>query len=383
MSCEKALIEALAEVEPASGWLPQNLGRPRPLTPGQVLRKVPQRLRRSRWSRTGRSRFYGSLGLMLESGFPLSGALEHLSKQVPEGLEGEFENVRRLVLAEGRPLSRALAALPGLISLPDRAYLVSAEISGTMGTTLLCLAQREDEQASLERRLQAQLLPPLALAALCWAAVVLLALVVHQLLAATLLELAPTDPVVAWGVRLLDPKLLAGASLAAGATLAVGLLALTEASWSYYLEPIYFSFSWARAVANIRISRLLGGMLASGVTLTTALRCLRESESSPWLLRIHTQVEQQILAGSNLHNALQLTDFFPTILLSLVKSGEETGQLARGLLRYADLAEQGLQYQFNQLLVFLQVFLITLPGLLVLLVALLGFWPLVTVLEKL
>jgi len=75
----------------------------------------------------------------------------------------------------------------------------------------------------------------------------------------------------------------------------------------------------------------LSMLLSSGLRLSSALESLQEETKSRRMRKILSEIEQKIEGGSSLFDALEETGVFPLRILSLVKVGEESGNLSKNL----------------------------------------------------
>lgn len=71
----------------------------------------------------------------------------------------------------------------------------------------------------------------------------------------------------------------------------------------------------------------IGVMLRSGLTLLSALRTVAEQTDVRRLKRIWQDVSERIQSGSSFHQALAAHRCFPSLVVQLVRVGEETGSL--------------------------------------------------------
>ena len=92
---------------------------------------------------------------------------------------------------------------------------------------------------------------------------------------------------------------------------------------------------------KISFARNLGLMLEAGLSLSRALSVLRRQASNARFKHVVKQIEDDISGGSQLYEALSAhDDIFSELFISMVKSGEESGNLADSLKSIADQIEQ-------------------------------------------
>lgn len=99
-------------------------------------------------------------------------------------------------------------------------------------------------------------------------------------------------------------------------------------------------FSFRRRVSmhdKIAFARNLAGMLSAGLTVSRALSVLERQTRSKRFKAVITGLITKISVGENLSRAFSgYPDVFPPILISMVKAGEEGGNLAKSLLAVSD-----------------------------------------------
>ncbi len=108
------------------------------------------------------------------------------------------------------------------------------------------------------------------------------------------------------------------------------------------------SFSWTRGAAAptsnsgldvAAFSQDFAALIDAGLSVSEALQTLSTRESSGARRDLISQVERTVSEGRTLSAAMQLTAAFPELLVATIEASERTGDLGKGLARYA--AHQG------------------------------------------
>ncbi|MBL8829111.1 MAG: type II secretion system F family protein [Planctomycetaceae bacterium] len=116
---------------------------------------------------------------------------------------------------------------------------------------------------------------------------------------------------------------------------------LTQLNPGYWLPP--------RSV-DIELScKQMAVMLRGGLTLLTALQALEKQASRASLRRIWHSVTGRIQAGTSLATAMHEAKVFPSLLVQLVRVGEQTGNLEQAVERAADTMESRRRLRANLL----------------------------------
>lgn len=100
-------------------------------------------------------------------------------------------------------------------------------------------------------------------------------------------------------------------------------------------------FHKIKAHEKITLARNLGGMIEAGLALSRALQVLSRQSRNKKLKKVLEDLNASISAGKSFHQALEeYPDVFNTLFTSMVKAGEESGNLAMSLKQVADQMEK-------------------------------------------
>ena len=93
-------------------------------------------------------------------------------------------------------------------------------------------------------------------------------------------------------------------------------------------------------VATVRLSHILGALLASGVPLIKSLEVVSDVMGNRVLSGAVTQVSVSVSRGGSLADAFRASGVFPPLLPRIVAVGEQSGELAEMLTGVADAYEE-------------------------------------------
>lgn len=97
---------------------------------------------------------------------------------------------------------------------------------------------------------------------------------------------------------------------------------------------------------KIIFARNLGNMLDAGLSFTRALSVMEKQTKNQKLKAVFQSITSDISSGKTFHESLQkFPKVFPTIFVSMVKAGEESGNLSESLKTIADQMEKTFQLQ--------------------------------------
>lgn len=92
---------------------------------------------------------------------------------------------------------------------------------------------------------------------------------------------------------------------------------------------------------KITLARNLGGMIEAGLALSRAIQVIEHQSKNKKLKGVLTQVNESVRGGKAFHQALEeFPSVFNTLFVSMVKAGEESGNLASSLKQIADQIEK-------------------------------------------
>lgn len=111
-----------------------------------------------------------------------------------------------------------------------------------------------------------------------------------------------------------------------------------------------------------RISRTLGTLLRSGVGILEALRITRETVGNTAIQAVFPDVVRGVAAGDGVAETLEKSNRFPPMLINLVHTGEETGELPAMLGELAELYEEETERSVNGAVKLIEPVLIVVIG---------------------
>ncbi len=112
-----------------------------------------------------------------------------------------------------------------------------------------------------------------------------------------------------------------------------------ENSLSHLHLPAFFEN--IKMHEKITVARNLGNMIDAGLALSRALQVLERQSRNKKLKKILGELNTSISAGKSFHQALaDFPNVFNSLFVSMVKSGEESGNLAASLRQISDQLEK-------------------------------------------
>lgn len=326
--------------------------------------------------------FTRQLATMFSAGLTIEKSVANLME---EEKSGRFRKVLAAVatdLKRGKSLSEALAEHPGVFDNLYIALVKAGEISGSLNTVLEQLANYLETIAETRRKVVSAMTYPVIV-------VIFMALI----LAALLVFIVPmfTDIYANFGASLpIQTRILIAVSTTLSenfvATTGVliflfilaWILTLTERGGIYWdTFRIKFPVLGQLHVDSMmnRFSKTFGILMGAGVPVLEGLEHCRRVVGNKVIRRALEDTKTMVKDGFAISVAMKKTGKFPSTLVQLVATGEETGEMDRLLDRAAYFYEKQVEAVSERLTSLIQPMMIILLGAVVLTIVITIYLP--------
>jgi len=346
------------------------------LTPLDVSEVVQRETRGGRLTFQGRGLSATDLALvtrqlatLTRAGQPLEEALRTVAQQTDRA------RIRRVILQvrsrviEGHSLATGLGDFPSSFSDLFRATVAAGEQSGHLDLVLERLADYTEQRHATRQKVQLALFYPALLTGMA-------VLVTAALMVYVVPEVVKVFEDVGQELPPLTRGLIATSAFlrASGMLLLVGLLvgglALRyslrvphlRAGFDRSLLTVPVVGRLARGVNTARFARTFSILVASGVEVLEALRIAAQVVSNLPMRRAVEEAAMRVREGASLYGSLQKSRLFPPMTLSLIASGESSGNLDGMLERAATQQEREVETMIAALLGLFEPLLILVMG---------------------
>lgn len=290
------------------------------------------------------------LATLIGAGLPVEEALLAVSKQTQMPKTQKMLVTVRARVMEGYSLAGSLEAYPK--AFPDlfRATVAAGESSGHLDAVLNQLADFSEAQYESASRVQQAMVYPVILFVLTLLILAgLLGYVVPDIVAVfadtgqalpalTVWIIALSDFVTDFGFFVL--LLLVALALMMRRLLAVESNRLV---FDRLLLRAPLSAKMAKGRSIAQFASTLSILTGSGVPLVDAMKIAGQVVSNRWLRTEITQATLRVSEGSSLQSALQVSGYFPPMMLYMIASGESSGELDSMLARVARYLQQDVE----------------------------------------
>ena len=324
------------------------------------------------------------LAVLIASGSPLEETLAAVARQ------SEKRSVKTLLLSvrskvlEGFSLARALDTsgnFPALVIATIRA----GEQSGHLDAVLNQLADYTESRYRIQKQIRGALIYPVFMMIFSLGIVMALMSFVVPKIVSMFDRLDAALPLVTQIVMSLSNFLVNyGWLLLIGVVVAVVLLrraVVTEAGRAtkdrWLLKtPIFGKLT--RGLDSARMASTLAILVGAGVPLVEALRIAAQVASNVHISQAIRQAGIKVTEGAALSPQLERAGYFSPMMVQMIRSGENSGELEAMLTRAADMQQTEANDQINALLALLGPLLMIVLGFVVAIIVFAVMLPIVS-----
>lgn len=316
--------------------------------------------------------FAQQLAIMIETGVPISDALDCVTQQSTDpNFKAVLGDVTKHVQAGGE-LSAALRKYPKVFPVAMTSLIRASEVSGTMGAMLNRIATYLAKEQQVTKRVRGALAYPLFMLAIAIGVTVFLLTFVLPRFAAIYATRgaslpAPTRLLIMVSGALVDYWYLWIALIAAAV---FGLITMNRtakgqrfASWLKLQTPVVRHLFLALYVG--RVTRTMGVMLMAGVSMLETIPIAQQVVNNAYFDDLFDEIDNRLRQGSQLSDPLFASKVFPRPVAQMIYSGEKSGRLSQVMLRVADHAEGELDEAIKTATQFIEPVIIVFMGALV------------------
>jgi len=318
--------------------------------------------------------FTTQLANLLQSGMPLTVALNSMTHLESPGIPAEVSRDLKQEVTEGRGLSDAMARQPRIFSELYVNMVKAGESSGSLVQVLRRMAQHFQQFAEVQAKFKSAMIYPIM--------VICVGLLI---VAFFMFFMMPrfTDIFNGFNIELpLPTRVLMGAShwfLGYWWLLALVIIALvilfkrfqTSAAGARKLDEWRMKAPVFGKVVKLNLfgqfSRTLGTLLQNGVPVLTALKITEQVMSNGLIREAIAKTREAVTDGKTLAQPLAQSKLFPQLMVDLVRIGEETGDVPGALNNLADTYEGELQISLRVMTNLIE------PVLIILMAVMVGF----------
>lgn len=314
--------------------------------------------------------FTGELSVLLNAGLPLDRSLSILStvfekKRIQGAILSILKSIR-----EGKSLSDALQDHPSIFPRLYVNMIRAGEAGGVLHTVLEKLSEYLETSKELKDHVLSAMIYPAILVGTGAASIIIMIMFVIPRFSVIFEELGSALP--------LPTKILLSASsvLQSCWWLLITAPALLFFMLKHYIKSEAGRYCWDRfklkffrniivKLETARFCRTLGTSLKSGVPLLQALNNARDVIGNQVIAYSLDYASKGVKEGKGMAATLSDINIFPSLAVSMIKVGEETGQMDDMLLKVAVVYEKNLRETIKRFVSMLEPVMILTMGLII------------------
>jgi general secretion pathway protein F len=323
------------------------------------------------------------LSVLLAAAIPIEQALQAVAKQ------SEKPHVKALMMAvrgkvlEGYSLATALQEAGNFPAIYI-ATIAAGERSGHLDLILNQLADYTENRFAMQKKIQGALVYPIILLVMAISVVVgLMTFVVPKIVKVfeqseqalpwiTQVVLGASNLLTQWWWLIL--------ALILGAFIMLVKFIKTSAGRASFdglvlRMPIFGKLS--RSLNASRFASTLSILVRSGVPLVEALAIGGAVTTNVHIKQRIEQATEKVTEGASLSSQLERTNYFPPMMVQMIKSGENSGELDNMLTRAADMQQNEATNMISTLLSLLEPLMLVLMGVIVMTIVMAVMLPIV------
>jgi type IV pilus assembly protein PilC len=290
--------------------------------------------------------FTRQLATLIDAGLPLLRGLTVLGKQEPDPVLKKTINQLAESVQGGGTFSDGLTAHPRIFNKLYVNMVKAGELGGVLEVVLNRLAEFQEKAQKVKGKVQSAMMYP--------AIVLVIALIIMGFLLVFIVpkfEQIFADMLGGKPLPLLT-QIVVGASRAIQKNILfiLGGAVTFVFALKYFIStpkgsvlfdqfmlraPLFGDLTRKNAIS--RFTRTLGTLVTSGVPILQALNITKETAGNAVISTAISKIHDSVKEGESIVRPMEASGVFPSMVISMVDVGEETGQLPEMLLKVADL----------------------------------------------
>ncbi|MAV76378.1 MAG: type II secretion system protein GspF [Cellvibrionales bacterium] len=309
------------------------------------------------------------MATLIQAAIPLEEALGTVARQSDKSsVNSILLSVRSKVL-EGYTLADAMAEYPSVFSNLYRSTVAAGESAGFLDVVMDKLADYTESSQAARQKIQMAMIYPAMLFLMAVGVVALLMVFVVP-------DVVKVFSTQGQGLPWITRALIATSDFIVnrGWLIIVALFAVVfgvktllskpsiELNWHRQLLTLPLIGRLSRGTNTAQFASTLSILTASGVPLVEALKIAGEVLANQWLRQRVSHATQQVQEGTSLSRALSEGGYFPPMMLHMIASGEQSGQLDQMLERIASAQQRDLESLIGVMLGILEPLMLLFMG---------------------
>jgi type IV pilus assembly protein PilC len=332
------------------------------------------------------------LAILLDAGLPLVRALKTLETQSKSPALKKVLGMTSTSVESGMTFSEALSQNPKSF---DKLYLnmiKAGEAAGALETILDRLASFMEKAIRMAGKIKAAMVYPVMVCIMAigiTSGLLIFIVPKFKKIFEEMLDGEPlpwlTQQVMTCSDTLMDNIVLVIGGLVGGIIVFKVVTATEKGRWGFdwvkYNMPLLGPIISKSTIA--RFSRTLGTLMASGVPVLQALAIVRDTSGNAVVAGALQSVHDAVKEGEGMAGPLDASKIFPSMVISMIEVGEETGKLPEMMAKIADTYDEEVDLAVEGLTAMIEPLMIMFLAVVIGTIVIAMFMPLISIIKKL
>ena len=326
------------------------------------------------------------------AGLPLLRGLHILQKQEPNSTMRNAITAMAESVENGSTFAEAVAQHPRIFDFFFVNMVRAGEASGALETVLTRLAEHMEKSQKIRNKIKGAMVYPVVVLVIAMVILgVLMVFVIPKFkeIFSDMLGDTPLPILTRFVLNVSEAVTQQGIYVIgaiAALVIAIKMLAKTKVG-SELLDrlklsaPIFGDLMRKSAIAQF--TSTLGTLLTGGVPMLSALNIVRDIAGNKVLIRAIQQVHDSVKEGETVAGPLEASGVFPSMVVSMIQVGEETGALPDMLMRIASNYEDEVDTAVDAMTSIIEPILIIFLAVIVGTIVIAMFMPLISIVGNL
>lgn len=293
--------------------------------------------------------FTRQLATLIDAGLPLLRGLTVLGKQEPDPVLKKTIGQLAESVQSGSNFSEGLTSHPKIFNKLYVNMVKAGELGGVLEVVLNRLAEFQEKAQKVKGKVKSAMMYPaivMIIAVVIVAGLLVFIVPKFEQIFADMLGGKPLPlitQIVVGASRAISHNFLWILIIGGGLYAAFNYVAGTPKG-SLLLDkfmlkaPLFGDLTRKNAIS--RFTRTLGTLVTSGVPILQALNITKETAGNAVIATAISKIHDSVREGESIIRPMEASGVFPSMVVSMVDVGEETGQLPEMLLKVADLYDE-------------------------------------------
>ncbi len=312
------------------------------------------------------------LAVMVETGITLSTAIESIIEQEKNPTLKRVLKDLKSGVESGEEFSTALARHPKLFNQTYISLIKASEATGTLGEMLDRVATYLRKEVEARSKIRAAMAYPAVMMAVAVGVTIFLLTYVLpkfaplfnskkiKLPTSTVFMMTASECLIGYWYLWLLAAVVLVLSFIFGRRTEPG-----RKAWDWFKINAPLVGSLNRKTIISRSIRTLGAMVQSGVPMLESIQLTADVAGNYYYERLWLKVLDEVTSGKRICDALAGSSLFPSTLVQMISSGEETGKLDMVLQRVSSYYDQEVDAAIKTTTSMIEPIMITIMGVIV------------------